>query len=287
MLGLVMMGRYPCRMIGKLRRMFLAKDKMGMKGPSSLPDNPSSSLFDDFEFKETAEDTYSPPPVSGKVQKRIEKLEETIEQIHEGQFPNWPLFFKEALALDDLYFGSHGQSSSLADELMSVYELAEYDELYSDAQFLDEIILASTDDIHFICFLLTSGHGNLIVNNFLSKMLKVVSEMDSPDDCYGCGMNRWWGNPLAYLAVNENISASNIKKIYSLANKISEGHSRDIVLCALASNVNTPQDILSKLYNEDRESIMAKDEQCPFYDEGLPETANISFWARKHLSERT
>ena len=43
---------------------------------------------------------------------------------------------------------------------------------------------------------------------------------------------------------------------------------------------------IDKLSKEDRNSLMVEDEQCPFYDEEEPETANISFWAKKRLAER-
>ena len=263
-------------------------------GPSSgkdaeINDNPAlyEALFDDFEFSEKPVASYSPSPASEEVLEQVKQFESMVEQIHDGVFPDWAAFFREARDLEEKYFGEHGQSTALSDELMSVYELMEVPALYLDASFLNEIVTILDEDIHFACFMLNSGYQDQIPETALVQMAqKVLASESKGGDCYGCGMNRWWGNPLAYLAATENMPGNELELIYRLALGDFEDLYLDVVLCSVASNPNTPDYILEQLSKEDRNSLMVEDEQCPFYDEEEPETANISFWAKKRLAER-
>ena len=263
-------------------------------GPSSgkdaeINDNPAlyEALFDDFEFSDQPVAGYSPAPASEEVLGQVKQFESMVEQIHDGVFPDWAAFFREARDLEEKYFGEHGQSTALSDELMSVYELMEVPALYLDANFLNEIAAILDEDIHFVCFMLNSGYQDQIPETALVQIAqKVLASESKGGDCYGCGMNRWWGNPLAYLAATENMPANELELIYRLALGEFEDLYLDVVLCSVASNPNTPDYILEQLSKKDRNSLMVEDEQCPFYDEEEPETANISFWAKKRLAER-
>lgn len=262
-------------------------------GPSSgkdaeINDNPAlyEALFDDFEFSDKPVASYSPSPASEEVLEQVKQFESVVDQIHDGVFPDWAAFFREARDLEEKYFGEHGQSTALSDELMSVYELMEVPALYLDASFLREIVAILDEDIHFACFMLNSGNQDQIPETALVEIAQKVLASESKGDCYGCGTNRWWGNPLAYLAATQNMPAHELELIYNFALKSLEGLDLDVVLCSVASNPNTPDYILEQLSKEDRKSLMVEDEQCPFYDEAEPETANISFWAKKRLAER-
>ena len=245
------------------------------------------ALFDDFEFSDKPEASYAPAPATEEVLEQVKQFESMVEQIHDGVFPDWTAFFREARDLEEKYFGEHGQSTALSDELMSVYELVEVPALYLDASFLNEIVTILDEDIHFACFMLNSGYQDQIPETALVQMAqKVLASESKGGDCYGCGMNRWWGNPLAYLAATENMPGNELELIYRLALGDFEDLYLDVVLCSVASNPNTPDYILEQLSKEDRNSLMVEDEQCPFYDEEEPETANISFWAKKRLAER-
>lgn len=254
----------------------------------SVGDDPAlyETLFDDFEFSDKPVAGYSPTPASEEVLEQVKRFESVVDQIHDGVLPDWAEFFREARDLEDKYFGEHGQSTALSDELMSVYELMEVPALYMDSNFLSEIVAILDEDIHFACFMLNSGYQDQIPETALVQMAQKVLSSESKGDCYGCGTNRWWGNPLAYLAATENMPAKELELIYLLALGNFEDLNLDVVICAVASNPNTPDYILEQLANEDRKSLMVEDEQCPFYDEAEPQTANISFWAKKRLAER-
>ena len=149
---------------------------------------------------------YEPPQPTAEILKTFELFKEQIELIHKGKLPIWTEFFALVKQLDDEYFSSHGESTSLADELFSVYELDNNGTFYSDDNFMAEILKILSDNIHLLCF-----------------------------------------------------------------------------LCSLASNKSTPLDVLKKLENEERYSLMAADEQCPFWDETDKETSNIAELARRTI----
>jgi hypothetical protein len=212
-----------------------------------------------------------------------ESFEDLIGQIHDGQFPDWVKFFQDARQLEQEYFSAHGESTALSDELMSVYELMEVGALYTDGAFLSEITKILSEDEHFLCFLLNSGYETELSADVLTGFLEAMCLKEDPLDCYGCGTNRWWGNPLAYLAVNPNSTGDALRKIFEIVKDNKYEFAVDIVLCSLAQNRNTPKDILEFLATQDRNSILAEDEQCPFYDPDNKEVSNIAYWAKKRL----
>jgi len=114
-----------------------------------------------------------------------------------------------------------------------------------------------------------------------------VGVLDDDDlmSCYECGMNRWWGNPVAYLAFQENLPQKNLVELFQLTIALpkEDEMTKDIILCSLASNKSTPLDVLKKLQNEERYALMAADEQCPFWDETDKETSNIAELARRTI----
>jgi len=251
------------------------------------------SLFGDFEGRpNTAKPSKEPYP-SPETLKLFESFEKTVELIHEGKYPNWPEFFAVARKLNIDYFNRYGQSTALSDEMISVYEI-DVEDLYSDESFLNEIIKILPEDIHFLCFLLNSDNSEKIKKDILVKMWEAVSEFEDPLDCYGCGMNRWWGNPVAYLAVQKNLPSAALNQINDLVEQISEAYiddprkfedDLDIILLSLASNENTPVEVLQKLLKIDRNPMQANDDQYPFYDENDKGTANISETAKRTLSK--
>ena len=105
---------------------------------------------------------YEPPKPTAEILKTFELFKEQIELIHKGKLPIWTEFFALVKQLDDEYFSSHGESTSLADELFSVYELDNNESIYSDDNFMIEILKILSDNIHLLCFLLNSGYESEI-----------------------------------------------------------------------------------------------------------------------------
>lgn len=267
-------------MLKKFRKLLT----QGKSESASTEIDPYGSIFDDdFEFLDTPAKSYEPPPASEEVLALVKEFEEQIDGIHEGSNPEWVKFFESARKLQEEYFPDHGESTALSDELMSVYELMDVESLYTDEKFLAEIVKILEEDIHFLCFLLNSEFSENIQSKILSDFLGVLLEADNSMDCEGCGMNQWWGNPLAYLAVQSNTRPTDLQQIYEMAENESYEYERDIVFCALAQNDKTPISILKKLAKIDRDALKAKDEQCPFYDENNPATTNIANWAIQKL----
>ena len=245
-------------------------------------------LFDGFEFLDTnTVKPYEPPQPTAEILKTFELFKEQIELIHKGKLPIWTEFFALVKQLDDEYFSDHGESTSLADELFSVYELDNNEFIYSDDNFMIEILKILSDNIHLLCFLLNSSYENQISKGTLIKMCETVLDEDGLIDCYECGMNRWWGNPVAYLALEENLPQKNLAELFKFALALPSEYEmdKDIILCSLASNKSTPLDVLKKLQNEERYVIRAADEQCPFWDETDKETSNIAELARRTISK--
>jgi hypothetical protein len=109
-------------------------------------------------------------------------------------------------------------------------------------------------------------------------------------------MNRWWGNPVAYLAVQKNLPSSALNQINELVEQVSEAYiddprkfedDLDIIRLSLASNENTPVEVLQKLLKIDRNPMQATDDQYPFFDENDKGTANISELARRTIAKLT
>jgi hypothetical protein len=243
-------------------------------------------LFDDPEtFYSNKTKPYEPPQPTAEILKTFELFKEQIELIHKGKLPIWTEFFALVKRLDDEYFSSHGESTSLADELFSVYELDNNEDIYSDDKFMTEILKILSDNIHLLCFILNSGHENEISKDMLIKMCETVLDDNELMNCYECGMNRWWGNPVAYLAFQENLPQKNLTELFELTIALSKEDemTKDIILCSLASNKSTPLEVLNKLQNEERYALMAADEQCPFWDETDKETSNIAELARRTI----
>ena len=238
-----------------------------------------TEIFDTNTVKQ-----YEPPQPTAEIIKTLELFKEQIELIHKGKLPIWTEFFALVKQLDDEYFSSHGESTSLADELFSVYELDNNGAIYSDDNFMTEILKILSDNIHLLCFLLNSGYENEISKDMLIKMCETVLNDDELMTCYECGMNRWWGNPVAYLAVQENLPQKNLVELFQVTIALPKNEmTKDIILCSLASNKSTPLDVLKKLENEERYSLLAADEQCPFWDETDKETSNIAELARRTI----
>jgi hypothetical protein len=218
-----------------------------------------------------------------EIEKLLADFEAQIEQIHLGKYPNWEKFFSDALVLENEYFQEHGASSALSDELLSVYELLEVEGLFSDDGFIEEISKIVSTDIHFICFLFACSYESQISTSNTSKLVTATINLESLD-CEGCSINRWWGNPLAYLADSTNIQEEDLKKVFE-ASKISLGElDKDVAFCALAHNPRTPRDILEFLATQNRRAILLENEDCQFYSPDNPESSNISYWAKERLA---
>lgn len=271
-------------MLKRMRKLFSS----GAKEQSVDSDlNPFASIFDDdFEPVTTPVKGYEPPPASPEILELVEKFEEQIEGIHEGTYPVWSRFFQNARKLESEYFSDYGQSTALSDEVMSVYELQDVEALYSDQKFLNEIVKILAEDVHFACFILNSGNEDQITPKIMADFVNALLERKSALDCEGCVMNQWWGNPIAYVSVHEKTSAADLKRIYTRVHKDSDEMARDIVLCTLAQNPNTPQEILKKLSTLDIDALLAQDEMCPFFDEDDPRSMNIAYWATRTLTEK-
>jgi hypothetical protein len=270
-------------MLKKFRKMLT----QGKGEAASTEIDPYGPIFgDDFEFVDTPAKGYEPPPASEEILALVKEFEEQIDGIHEGTNPDWTKFFESARKLQEEYFPDHGESTALSDELMSVYELMDVESLYTDKKFMAEIVKILEEDMHFACFLLTSEFSEEIQPKVLSDFLSVLIEGDNPMDCEGCGMNQWWGNPLAYLAAQPSTRPTDLQKIFELAENESYEFSRDIVFCTLAQNEKTPVAILKKLAKVDRDALRARDEQCPFYDENNASSINIAYWAELSLEAR-
>jgi hypothetical protein len=266
-------------------RKFLSEKPASQPLDSEL--DPFAPIFgDDFEVVTTPVKAYEPPPASPEILELVEKFEEQIEGIHDGTYPVWSKFFKTAVKLNDEYFCDHGESTSLADELMSVYELQDVEALYSDAKFLAEVVKNLEEHVHLSCFILNSGNEDNISPKIMTDFVNVLLERESPLDCEECSMNQWWGNPIAYLAVHPHVKEPGLQRIFEAVIDDTYEFGRDIVLCALAQNEKTPVAILKKLAKIDREAHLAKDEQCPFYDEENEKTINIAYLAERTLSEK-
>lgn len=246
----------------------------------------TGAIFDDLfdpEFKPSH--PYSPPPPTPEALVLKESFEDRVGLIHEGEYPDWVEFFEDARKLEKEYFNEHGESTALSDELMSVYELVEVGDLYQDRGFLGEITKILSEDVHFLCFTLNSGYQSEIAPEVISGFLDVILKTDDPLDCYGCSMNQWWGNPLAYLAVNSNSRGDVLRKIFEIVRDNKYEFAVDIVLCSLAQNKNTPKEILEFLSTQDRNSILAEDDQCPFYDPDNKQVSNIAYLAKRSLAD--
>lgn len=251
-------------------------------------ENPFASLLgDDFDSDAHLPTPYTPPAASQETLDLIADFEGRIEQIHEGEFPDWATFFSDALKLDTDYFSIFGESTALSDELMSVYELSDVEALYSDRAFLKEITALLPEDVHFACFLINSEFEPDLSSDVLTGFLDAITQDEFPSFCDGCSGNHWWGNPLAYIAIGENTSWHDLERIYELALVTVSDTTQDIILCTLAQNVNTPVKILEILAQQDRDSVRAKDEQCPFYDEDNNDSSNIAYWAKRRLAEKS
>jgi hypothetical protein len=249
--------------------------------------DPLASLFDDdFEPVATPVKGYEPPAASPEILELLERFEEQIEGIFEGTFPVWSKFFLTARKLESEYFCDYGQSTALSDELMSVYELQDVEALYSDQKFLREVVKILDEDVHFACFMLNSGNEDQISPKIMADIVNALLERKLAMDCEGCTMNQWWGNPIAYVSVHEHTSAADLKRIYTRVHKNDDEMARDVVLCTLAQNPNTPEEILKKLSAMDRDSLMARDEMCPFFDENDSRSINIAYWATRTLSNK-
>jgi hypothetical protein len=125
-------------------------------------------------------------------------------------------------------------------------------------------------------------------------MWEEVSELEDPLYCEDCSMNRWWGNPVAYLAIQKNFSTDALGEINDLVEQISEAYiddprvyedELDLISLALASNENTPIEVLQSLSTKDKNSIKANDQDSPFYVGEDQETSNISETAKRTLSK--
>ena len=269
------------------RKVFVSDKSGGVDEANDSEFDPLAPLFgEDFEPVTTPIKGYEPPPASPEILALVKEFESQIEEIHAENFPEWEQFFGTARKLNNEYFSDYGQSTALSDELMSVYELMDVESLFTDSKFLTEVVKILPEDVHFACFALTCEYEQLISANMLSEILKVLLEAESPMDCYGCSMNQWWGNPVAYLAVNPNTKPEDLKKIFEIATAESYEFSRNITLCSLAYNSSTSIEVLNQLALIDQDSLLARDEQCPFYDPDNKLSINISFWAKKQLSER-
>ena len=269
------------------RKVFVSDKSYGVDEANDSEFDPLAPLFgDNFEPVTTPIKGYEPPPASPEILALVKEFESQIEEIHTENFPEWEQFFGTARKLNDEYFSDYGQSTALSDELMSVYELMDVESLFTDSKFLTEVVKILPEDVHFACFALTCEYEQLISANMLSEILKVLLEAESPMDCYGCSMNQWWGNPVAYLAVNPNTKPQDLQKIYEIAKAESYEFSKDIILCSLAQNPSTSIEVLNQLALIDQDSLLASDEQCPFYDPDNKLSVNISYWAKRRLSER-
>jgi hypothetical protein len=243
------------------------------------------SLFGDFEGRPTSAKPSNEPYPSAETLKLVEAFEETIELIRQGQYPNWSDFFTTAKKLNELYFPGHGQSTSLADELMSVYEI-DVEDVYSDQSFLTEIINILPEEIHFLCFLLNSEYSENIDGEIIDKIWKKLSNLENPVSCYECGSNRWWGNPVAYVAQMEKLSPENLNKIFEFTSALDDRFEYDIeiIFSALASNEGTPKSVLEFLVTVDKEPVMASNDQYPFHDENGVKISNISELAKRTIA---
>jgi len=249
--------------------------------------DPASALFDrDFNSVTNSTKNHESPVASPEIRALIKEFESQVKEIHGGTFPEWERFFQKAKRLENEYFVDFGQSTALSDELMSVYELMDVEALYTDNKFLSEIVKILPEDVHFACFLLNSEYTQGLSAISLSSILNALLDSQSPMDCYGCAMNRWWGNPIAYLAVNSNTKSQDLHRIFEVAIAESYEFSRDITLCSLAQNPSTPTEVLKQLASMDKESLLANDDQCPFYDPNNKLSVNIGYWAKKLLDER-
>jgi hypothetical protein len=249
--------------------------------------DPFTPLFNnDFEPVATPIKSYQPPVTSPEILTLVEEFESQIEEIHGGTFPEWERFFQKAKKLEKEYFGDFGQSTALSDELMSVYELMDVEALYADDKFLAQLVKILPEDVHFACFLLNSEYTDRVPAISLTEMLNILLVSQTPMDCYGCAMNRWWGNPIAYLAVNPNTNSLDLQRIFEIAIIEPDEFSRDITLCSLAQNPSTPTEVIKQLASMDRDSLLAGDDQCPFYNPNNKLSVNISYWAKKQLDQR-
>jgi hypothetical protein len=269
------------------RKVFVSEknDRVGAVGDSDF--DPLAPLFgDDFEPVTTPIKGYEPPPASPEMLALVKEFESQIEEIHAENFPEWEQFFGTARKLENEYFGDYGQSTALSDELMSVYELMDVEALYADDKFVAQLVKILPEDVHFACFLLNSEYTDRVSAISLADMLNVLLDSQTPMDCYGCAMNRWWGNPIAYLAVNPNTNSLDLQRIFEIAIIEPDEFSRDITLCSLAQNPSTPTEVIKQLASMDRDSLLAGDDQCPFYNPNNKLSVNISYWAKKQLDQR-
>ena len=243
-------------------------------------------IDDDFEPASSPVNPYTPPEPSAETLKLVKSFEETIELIHQGKYPNWPEFFETARKLNVDYFIDHGQSTSLADELMSVYEI-DVEDLYTDESFLNEIIKILPEEVHFLCFLLNHDYSEKIEGLIINKIWDQLSSLEDPIGCYECGSNRWWGNPIAYLACMKKLSPDNLNKIFEFTSALDDRfeHDIEIVFSALASNEATPKSVLEFLATVDKEPVMASNDQYPFYDENGESIPNISKLAKRTIAK--
>lgn len=230
--------------------------------------------------------SYQPPEPSKETLKIVESFEKMIELIKQGEYPNWTDFFTVARKLNEDYFIDHGQSTSLADELMSVYEI-DVEDVYSDQSFLTEIINILPEEIHFLCFLLNGEYSEKIEGEIIDKIWNQLSNLEDPVSCYECGSNRWWGNPVAYVAQMEKLSSENLNKIFEFTSSLDDRFEYDIeiIYSSLASNKSTPISVLQCLTTINKEPIMASNDQYPFYDENGVKVSNISELAKLTIAK--
>lgn len=205
-------------------------------------------IDENFEPVSNLNNSYVSPAPSKETLQKVETFEKTIDLIKQGNFPKWSDFFTMARKLNEDYFNEHGESTSLADELISVYEI-DVEEVYIDSSFLNEIILMLPDEIHFVCFILNSEHSKKIDSTILEKMWQKLCVNSESVSCYDCGMNRWWGNPVAYLAIMDQLPTKILAEIFNFTLTLDERYSHDvqIIQSALASNLNTPLIVLESL----------------------------------------
>lgn len=219
-----------------------------------------------------------------EIEKLLSNFEAQIEQIHQGNYPDWKNFFRDALLLDGEYFPEHGASSSLSDELLSVYELLEVEGLFTEDGFIEEISKILSTDVHFICFLFSCDFESQISTSNTSKFVMATLNLESPFYCEGCLMNRWWGYPLVYLADSSNIQAEDLRKLFDAGKMSSNELDKDALFCVLAHNPRTPRDILEFLATQNRSATLLENEDCEFNSHDNPEHSNISYWAKRNLA---
>ena len=214
---------------------------------NKFSDEDMRPLFDDWE-PPVEKPTYikeeiQPSALFNDIMDQVQKIKDGDESVLPSFLSNLSKFHKTGDVSNDesdlAFF-----SSQLMEE--DGFELSETKWLFQSEIFIIGILKLLNYELHYLCWLLLTGEYS---TEILHKMLVAAEKSEYGLECEECGQAFWWshGCVLNYLMTQENLSASDIKRIHKLNLEIED----NLLNLGIANHKNTPKEIVETLIDLD------------------------------------